>query len=205
MCSLVGRLPYVTRSADSGGHARPSAAYVVALLVAGGEVLGLEVKTTYAETSVEGAVWAEWLTFCVKVRGLCAAQLCAAGRATLCCRTPAANACTGKITPEYSRNHLTRHGRCRPATSAAARHAATRAASSTATFLPTRTWRCLCTSWPRAARCCWWAAAPCRCSARRGGSRPGSSACRCGCRRAANVHACFWGACCPCSYWCHSL
>jgi hypothetical protein len=68
ICSLYGCLPGVRRQHDLQEAAQPTAAFAVAQLVAGGEVLGLEAKTTYAETMLEGCNWSEWLTFCVKVR-----------------------------------------------------------------------------------------------------------------------------------------
>jgi hypothetical protein len=67
ICSLYGCLPGVRRKHDLQEAAQPTAAFAVAQLVAGGEVLGLEAKTTYAETMLEGCNWGEWLTFCVKV------------------------------------------------------------------------------------------------------------------------------------------
>jgi hypothetical protein len=67
VCSLYGCLPGVRRKHDLQEAAQPTAAFAVAQLVAGGEVLGLEAKTTYAETMLEGCNWSEWLTFCVKV------------------------------------------------------------------------------------------------------------------------------------------
>lgn len=65
--ALHGHLPYVKQCCEQLGHFHPTAAFVVAQLSAGGEVLGLETQTTYAETLQEGCSWAEWLTFCVKV------------------------------------------------------------------------------------------------------------------------------------------
>lgn len=65
--SLHGVLPYVQQAQDQLGHFHPTAAFVVASLSAGGEVLGLQTQTTYTDTLQEGAMWAEWLTFCVKV------------------------------------------------------------------------------------------------------------------------------------------
>ncbi|KAF6260720.1 phosphatidylinositol 3-kinase [Scenedesmus sp. NREL 46B-D3] len=70
VCSLYGCLPGVRRTHDLREAAQPTAAFAVAQLVAGGEVLGLEAKTTYAETMLEGCNWSEWLTFCVKYRDL---------------------------------------------------------------------------------------------------------------------------------------
>ena len=66
--SVFGVLPHARCSHDDVGGPRPSAACVEACLVAGGEVLGLEARTTYAEVASEGAVWSEWLTFCIKAR-----------------------------------------------------------------------------------------------------------------------------------------
>lgn len=68
VCGLYGCLPYVRRCQDQLGSCHPTAAFAVAQLVAGGEVVGLETKTTYAETTAEGCSWSEWLTFCVKVQ-----------------------------------------------------------------------------------------------------------------------------------------
>jgi hypothetical protein len=65
--ALHGHLPYVQQCCDQLGHFHPTAAFVVAQLSAGGEVLGLETQTTYAETLQEGCIWSEWITFCVKV------------------------------------------------------------------------------------------------------------------------------------------
>eukprot|EP00878_Enallax_costatus_P036478 GHUV01040968.1.p1 GENE.GHUV01040968.1~~GHUV01040968.1.p1 ORF type:complete len:502 (+),score=176.25 GHUV01040968.1:517-2022(+) len=70
VCSLFGTLPCLKSRQYQLGSFRPSAVFVVAQLVASGEVLGLETKTTYAETTVEGCSWAEWLTFCAKYRDL---------------------------------------------------------------------------------------------------------------------------------------
>jgi hypothetical protein len=67
VAALHGQLPYVQQVSEQLGHFHPTAAFVVATLSAGGEVLGLETQTTYAETQQEGCMWAEWLTFCVKV------------------------------------------------------------------------------------------------------------------------------------------
>jgi hypothetical protein len=68
VASCSGALPYVARRAEQQpGPPQPTAAFVVAQLVAGGEVLGLETKTTYADTGCEGCLWDEWLTFCIKV------------------------------------------------------------------------------------------------------------------------------------------
>lgn len=84
--SLHGVLPYVQQAQDQLGHFHPTAAFVVATLSAGGDVLGLQTQTTYTDTLQEGAMWAEWLTFCVKV---CAGlrvfrdTLVASGRATV--------------------------------------------------------------------------------------------------------------------------
>jgi hypothetical protein len=66
--SLHGHLPYAQQCKEQLGHFHPTAAFVVASLSAGGEVLGLETQTTYTDTLQEGCMWAEWLTFCVKVR-----------------------------------------------------------------------------------------------------------------------------------------
>jgi hypothetical protein len=82
--ALHGRLPRfrdgLHADDDGGGSARaaaaaaiavpatrPSAVYVAASLVAGGEVLGLETRSAYAEAGPAGAAWSEWVTFCVKV------------------------------------------------------------------------------------------------------------------------------------------
>lgn len=65
--ALHGHLPYVQQCCDQLGHFHPTAAFVVAQLSAGGEVLGLGTQTTYAETLQEGCIWSEWITFCVKV------------------------------------------------------------------------------------------------------------------------------------------
>jgi hypothetical protein len=65
--SLHGHLPYAQQCREQLGHFHPTAAFVVASLSAGGEVLGLETQTTYSDTLQEGCMWAEWLTFCVKV------------------------------------------------------------------------------------------------------------------------------------------
>lgn len=66
--ALHGQLPYVQQCCDQLGHFHPTAAFVVAQLSAGGQVLGLATQTTYADTLQEGCMWSEWLTFCVKVR-----------------------------------------------------------------------------------------------------------------------------------------
>lgn len=80
--SLHGVLPYVQQAQDQLGQFHPTAAFVVATLSAGGEVLGLQTQTTYTDTLQEGAMWAEWLTFCVKVgRPACCDTLIASGRA----------------------------------------------------------------------------------------------------------------------------
>jgi len=66
--ALHGQLPYVQQCCDQLGHFHPTAAFAVAQLSAGGQVLGLATQTTYADTMQEGCMWSEWLTFCVKVR-----------------------------------------------------------------------------------------------------------------------------------------
>jgi hypothetical protein len=87
--SLYGELPALRDplrvAAACGGGAAGSAlpppgaaAFVVARLVAGGEELGLETKTTYAEAGTCGCSWGEQLTLCLKVGlgvpGLASAQ-----------------------------------------------------------------------------------------------------------------------------------
>lgn len=67
---LCGRLPLRRKQPEDGPSCRPTAAHVVATLIADGEVLGLECKTTYAETSLQECSWSQWLTFCVKYRDL---------------------------------------------------------------------------------------------------------------------------------------
>lgn len=64
---MYGILPGLRRKRDQLGGFQPTATVAVAQLIASGEVLGLETKTTYAETTMEGCSWSEWLTFCVKV------------------------------------------------------------------------------------------------------------------------------------------
>jgi hypothetical protein len=44
-----------------------TAVHVVASLTAGGNILGLETRTTYTESNACGSEWGEWLVFCVKV------------------------------------------------------------------------------------------------------------------------------------------
>lgn len=67
VCSLNGQLPSFRHSYDQLDGCRPTAAYVVARLVAGSETLGLETKTTYVESTPTGCNWGEWLTLCIKV------------------------------------------------------------------------------------------------------------------------------------------
>ncbi|KAF8067321.1 Phosphatidylinositol 3-kinase [Scenedesmus sp. PABB004] len=70
LAALHGAPPYARRRRDAGEGGRPTSAFAVAQLVAGGEVLGLEAKTTYADAGPDGCAWDEWLTFCVKYRDL---------------------------------------------------------------------------------------------------------------------------------------
>lgn len=46
------------------------AVFVVAKLVASGEVLGLECRTSHAEAGANGCAWDDWLTFSIKYRDL---------------------------------------------------------------------------------------------------------------------------------------
>jgi len=70
VCEFLGPLPSQKHSQDTS-VSRPSstAVYVVASLSAGGNILGLETRTTYAESNPCGSEWGEWLVFCFKVRG----------------------------------------------------------------------------------------------------------------------------------------
>lgn len=66
MGGLYGLLPVLRGPASPGAAA---SAFVVARLVAGGEELGLETRTSFAEAGHGGASWGEQLTLCLKVCG----------------------------------------------------------------------------------------------------------------------------------------
>lgn len=68
--ALHGHLPYTQQCAEQLGRFQPTSAFIVGTLSAGGEVLGLQTQTAYADTLQDGCRWSEWLTFCVKV-GVC--------------------------------------------------------------------------------------------------------------------------------------
>ncbi|MEW5302904.1 MAG: hypothetical protein WDW36_005643 [Sanguina aurantia] len=55
---------------DSIPSGLPTGVHVVACLSAAEDVLGLECRTTYANSGPMGVAWSEWLTFCVKYRDL---------------------------------------------------------------------------------------------------------------------------------------
>ena len=64
---LQGQLPSSCSACCGGQEASQPAVYVVAYLTAAGDVLGLDMRTTFAEAGPSGCAWGEWLTFCVKV------------------------------------------------------------------------------------------------------------------------------------------
>ena len=68
VASLQGTLPSLRQHAlEARESVQPSALFVEAKLTTPEETLGLETKTTYADSQPLGCTWDEWLTFCVKV------------------------------------------------------------------------------------------------------------------------------------------
>eukprot|EP00967_Tisochrysis_lutea_P082942 scaffold115013_cov21-Tisochrysis_lutea.AAC.2 len=70
ICEFLGLLPSQKQQLQDVSGSRSTAVYVVASLTAGGNILGLETRTTYAESNACGSEWGEWLVFCVKYRDL---------------------------------------------------------------------------------------------------------------------------------------
>jgi hypothetical protein len=67
--NLQGQLPiHRPQRLEDLTQLQPAALYVEAKLHTPEEMIGLETKTTYAESLQDGCLWNEWLTFCVKVR-----------------------------------------------------------------------------------------------------------------------------------------